>query len=148
MSNIIILFGEMGGGKNYWGEQMAEQLGYAFFDGDDAATPDMIARVSKFKPLTREIVQHYINQLTSTIVEMARYDDLVIAQALYFDQDRRYIHYILTCLGHRVTFKWVKPGFWQNLKQVYSRPRGLRWALYWLMNKPFFQKPTHDYEQV
>ncbi len=146
MANITILFGEMGGGKNYWGEIMAKQDGATFFDGDTVATPEMVARVSKFRPLSREIIEEYICVLIAAITMKADdLGDLVVAQALYCNDDREFIEEMLSGQGLRVRFVWVRTRFWQNLKQIYSRPKGLRWVIYWLMNKPFFQKPTHKH---
>lgn len=149
MSNITIYFGEMGCGKSYRGKRLAEDCGYYFYEGDDAVLPEMAERVSQFKPLDRNMILQFVNQLCATLIEKAeRHDNLVVAQALYCDEDRRYINNILSMLGHNVTWKWVKTPFWQNMKQIYSRPKGFRWVLYWLMNKPFFQKPTHEYKTV
>lgn len=149
MSEIIILFGEMGAGKNYHGERIAKALNCEFYDGDRSVPPDMAERVAQFKPLDRAMIERFISQLTDTIIEKAdKAPKLVVAQALYFDQDRWDIQKDLNTLGHRVRFKWIKPPFLQNLKQVSSRPNGKRWALYWLMNKFFFQKPTHPHELV
>jgi hypothetical protein len=55
---IIVLFGEMGGGKNYWGERIAAQKGYHFYDGDAAAPPIVVERVMQFKMLRRDCAQH------------------------------------------------------------------------------------------
>ena len=143
---IIILFGEMGGGKNYWGEIYAYQLNYHFFDGDTVATPQMMERVSKFKPLNKEIISNYLTILTSEIINRASVSSngLVVAQALYNNKDRISLKEKIEATGEfNVNFFWVHVPFLQNLKQIYSRPKGFRWALYWLINKPFFQKPTH-----
>lgn len=145
MKTIYILFGEMGGGKNYHGERLAKIEGYSFFDGDDVVPPEMLEKVKNFEPLTREIVQNYISVLANAIADRAEDESvpgLVVAQALYFDEDRLFLESFLNCLGFKVKFIWVRARFWRNLKQIYSRPKGLRWVLYWLMNKPFFQKPT------
>ena len=149
MKNIIIMFGEMGSGKNYWGKRFASDSGYTFFDGDTVISSEMLARVSKFKGLPRDMIFEYVNKLVEEIanrVEQA--SGLVVAQALYFDEDRLFLEMFLRNLGYNVRFNWIRPSFWRNLKQIYSRPNGFRWALYWLMNKPFFQKPTHKYNVI
>ena len=149
MKNVIILFGEMGGGKNFWGERMAQDLGYTFFDGDTVVTQEILERVQNFKALNREMVERYIDHLCEEIanrIEAA--PGLVVAQALYFDEDRKALGLFLRSLGYNVRFKWVRPTFWRNLKQIYSRDNGFRWVLYWLMNKPWFQKPTHEYDVI
>jgi gluconate kinase len=149
MKNIVILFGEMGCGKNYWGERFAQDLGYQFFDGDTAATPEMVERVVKFKPITREMIIRFVNHLAEEIADRAeKTTGLVVAQALYFDEDRKFLKLFLSSLGYNVVFKWIRPSFWRNLKQIYSRKNGLKWALYLILNKPFFQKPTHEYDLI
>lgn len=149
MKEIIILFGEMGGGKNYHGERLSFIFNLPFFDGDDVVTPEMIERVSNFKGLTREMIINYVNVLANTIADKANESNgLVVAQALYFDEDRLFLKKFLECLGFTVRFFWVRTTFWRNLKQIYSRKNGLRWVIYWLMNKPFFQKPTHEYDEA
>lgn len=149
MKNIIILFGEMGGGKNYWGERLAKEHGYVFFDGDTVATPEMVSRVSKFKPLNKDIIKDYVNVLIGSITARAQNaTGLVVAQALYSNKDRDFIRWFLNALGFNVKFIWVKSPFVKNMKQIYSRPKGLRWVLYWLMNKPFFEIPKHDHEVI
>lgn len=148
--DIKILFGEMGGGKNYWGEKIAQDNGYTFLDGDTLATPEMINRVSQFKSMTRKMIIEYIDKLTIAISEQARQanNGLVVAQALYFDEDRKIMRYALTHVGFNVQFIWVKTPFWRNLNQIFSRPEGFKWSLYWLANKPFFQKPTHPHTVI
>jgi gluconate kinase len=150
MKEIIILFGEMGSGKNYHGEKLAKEKGYLFFDGDDALTSEMRDRVNKFKPISREMILHFISDLLSVIIEKSNDTDtgLVVSQALYFDEDRTFIEYVLRRMGFTVNFKWVKVPFVQNFKQIYSRPKGFRWALYWLMSKPWFQEPSHEYSEI
>ncbi len=146
---ITILFGEMGSGKNYWGEIFMRTTPACFFDGDTVATPEMIARFSKFKSLSEEIIMNYLYKLTDEITARANVvGNLIVAQALYRDEHRCLLELFLKQQGVNVRFVWVKTSFWRNLKQLYSRPKGLRWILYWLMNKPFFQKPTHAYSEV
>lgn len=147
MKKIKILFGEMGGGKNFWGENFSRSTGLPFFDGDTVVTSEMVERVSKFKPLTRDMIHNYIRVLVNEIADRAEAssEGLIVAQALYNDSDRIFIREFLKALGFEVELYWVKASIWNNLKQIYSRKNGLRWVLYWLMNKPFFQKPTHTH---
>lgn len=143
--NIIIFFGEMGAGKNYIGERVAKILDLPFFDGDLVATPEMIEKVKTFKPLNRQIVIKFVEHLANEIDARAKKSNgLIVAQALYFDEDRRFLESYLTRLGYKVQLHWVRTTFFRNLKQIFSRPRGLRWVIYWLSNKMWFQKPTHN----
>ena len=144
MKNVFILFGEMGSGKNFWGERLAKLNNYVFYDGDLAAPPEMIEKVINFQPLTREIIASFTQALTKKVLEQAdQHPGLVVAQALYFDQDRIQLRHVLEKHGYHVRFYWVHTGFWRNLKQIFSRPRGWKWVIYWLLNKPYFEVPTH-----
>jgi gluconate kinase len=146
---IIFLFGEMGGGKNYWGEKIAKEKGYTFLDGDTLALPEMAEKVSQFKPLNRELIEKFVDNMAIEIIEkMDGIDGLVVAQALYMGEDRAFLRLLLGGLGYKVRFVWVKTPFFQNMKQIFSRPKGFRWVLYWLMNKPFFQKPDATCETM
>lgn len=49
---IIILMGVAGCGKNAVGEPLAEQLGVAFFDGDDFHSPEARQQMDAGTPLT------------------------------------------------------------------------------------------------
>lgn len=147
MKKVVLLFGEMGGGKNYWGIRLAEDAGYDFFDGDTAAPPEMMEKVVNFQPLSREMIVQFVETLKQEILFRAEQSKLglMVAQALYFDEDRKSIISLLEQEGYSVSAYWIKPPVWRNFRQILSRPHGWRWVLYWLMNKPFFQKPTHDY---
>lgn len=144
----------MGAGKNYWGEALARGLGVEFFDGDTVIHPVMLGRVRNFKPITLDILADYIyDHLLPAIIKKANESKnlttaLVVAQALYDDGIRRDLSTILKDYGFEVEYFWIKTSFWKNLKQIFSRPRGFRWVIYWLMNKPFFQKPTHNYYTI
>lgn len=142
MKQIIIYFGEMGSGKTYNGRRTALDLRMEFFDGDDVATPEMRERIARFKPLTKEMIKPFIKRLTAAIVSLATmYDGLVVSQALYSRSDRARLNATLTALGFKVEWRWVQTPLWQNMKQLYSRPSGARWVAYWLIHKPFFEKP-------
>lgn len=147
MSLVIVLIGEMGAGKNYWGERLSGDLDIPFLDGDTVCTPAMVERVSKFKPLSPELIDDYIeNHLSKAILERAEEGHLIVGQALYRNHNRLRLMRILQEAGHMVEFWYIKTPFFQNMMQILSRPKGVRWVLYWLLNKPFFQKPTHQHE--
>lgn len=148
MKTIVILFGEMGAGKNYHGERLSRMTGFTFFDGDTVISPEMAKKISNFQPLPREMIESYVTHLANEIADRGEDESvrgLIVAQALYMNDDRLYLQYFLRCLGFNVKFYWIKTPFWRNLKQIFSRKNGFRWVFYWLMNKPFFQKPTHKY---
>lgn len=140
----------MGGGKNYWGENFANFVPNAlFFDGDTVIPAAMRERVVNFKPLTREMIEEYIEILIEKIelqAEQCRH--LIVAQALYFDEDRKEIKKYFESLGYFVQMYWVRPSWWKNIRNIFRRPQPFKWLVYWLLNKPYFQKPTHHYALI
>jgi len=147
MKTVYILFGEMGCGKTYCGSRYAKEYGFKFFDGDSVIPPRMLERVSKFQSISRDMLDEYMDVLSESIDEqMADCNDLIVSQALYMDEDRRDLKVFLECLGYKVRMWWVQVPFVQNMQNLWTRPSGWKWVLYWLFNKPFFQKPTHEYE--
>jgi gluconate kinase len=138
MKTVLILYGEMGCGKTYRGKMRARDWGATFFDGDDVIPPAMLERVKQFKPLSKEMLDDYIhNHLAPAIIQQG--DDVIVAQALYMQEHRGFLESYLEQRGYRVQFEHVGCSFKRNVKQLWSRPNGFRWVLYWLMNKPFFQ---------
>lgn len=151
MAHISIYFGEMGSGKSHNARLQARYTGIEFIEGDDVVIfhPDVMERVVSFKPLTREMVIRLTDSLIEQIVLTAKkHSAFTVAQALYFDEDRLRIETELTIAGHVISWNWVRPGFLQNMRQLLSRPKGIRWVLYWLMNKPYFERPTHQHVEI
>lgn len=137
---ITILYGEMGSGKNYQGERLARKLGAQFLDGDTLLPPDLQARVKAFKPLTPEMLDRYIGEHVLPRLVATKDQDLVFAQALYLRGHRKIIQVWLDHHGIDCQFNLVSVPWRQNMRQLWGRPNGARWVLYWLMNKPFFQR--------
>jgi len=147
MKTIYIIFGEMGCGKTYWGSRYAEKRGFKFFDGDSVVTPRMLAKVQKFQPITRDIIEEYLDVLADAIADQAEgVDHLVVSQALYNNADRESIKIFLEALGYEVKMWWLQNKWWRNFENLLGRDNGWKWVFYWLFNKPFFQKPTHDHQ--
>ena len=147
MKTVYILFGEMGCGKTYCGKNYAERHDFKFFDGDSVITPKMMEKVAKFKPLTRDMIEEYMDVLSDAIADqMGRCDHLVVSQALYSDEDRWLLKSFLESLGYQVRMWWVKCKWHRNIDNLLTRDKGWKWVLYWLFNKPWFEKPTHEYQ--
>lgn len=151
MKEIKIVFGEMGVGKNYWGEILAKKFDLDFFDGDLAAPAELIERIENFRFIPRKLIIDYIfKSLAPEIIKRAKNskNGVVISQALYRDVDRRALGAYLQEWGFKVQFYWVKIPFLQNVKQLMTRNNGKQWVLYNLFSKPMFQKPTHRYRTL
>lgn len=147
MKTVYIFFGEMGSGKSYCGERYAERHEFKFFEGDSVVTPRMMERVKKFRSISEDILEEYMDVLADSIADqMVDCDHLVVSQALYRNKDRESLKLFLECLGYQVRMWWVQTPWHRNLQGLLGRPNGWKWALYWLINKPFFQKPTHDHQ--
>ena len=145
---VFILFGEMGCGKTYIGKRLAIQTKSRFWDGDEAITPEMLERVSQFKPLTLDIIERYVAVLGDSIVQIAKESDtnLIVSQALYLDKHRKNLASKIENFGCEIEFCWVKCGNISNIMHLWSRPQKMQWIWYWLINKPFFQKPSHPHQ--
>ncbi len=147
MKTIYIFFGEMGCGKTYCASRYAEKHSFKFFEGDSVVTPRMLERVSKFRPIPRHILDEYLDVLADAIADEAEgVDHLVVSQALYIDEDRESIRIFLEALGYRVRMWWVQVPLWRNFQNLLTRKDGWKWVCYWLLNKPFFQKPKYDHQ--
>src|SRR5579885_382992 len=147
MKTVTIFFGEMGCGKTYCASRYAERHGFHFFEGDSVVTPRMLERVQKFKPLTRDIVEEYVDVLSNAIADqMNDCDNLVVSQALYLNEDRVSIKLFLESMGYEVRMWWVKVPLWRNFQNLLTRTSPWKWVCYWLINKPFFQKPNHPHQ--
>ena len=148
MARITIFFGEMGAGKSYYARRLADDLSGLnklthFLEGDSLASPEMADRVQRFRLPTRDMVIDLVDHLIVETLRLAWTGDVVVAQALYFDEDRQQIQKHLRDAGHHVDWVWVHPDAKTNVKRLLGRPKGYRWVLYWLLNKPFFERPTH-----
>ena len=144
MSVVHIFFGEMGSGKSFQAKRFAQHEFMPRLEGDDLCSAEMVDLVSQFKPLSYSLVAELVDRLIMRMGELCETDDaLVVSQALYFNDDRLRVSRELEALGHSVVWHWVRPGFFTNMKRLFGRPRGLRWIAYWLLNKPFFDRPTH-----
>lgn len=143
---IVLLFGEMGSGKSYLGKQLAKDRGLRFVEGDDLLTEPIKNRAGRFLPLSKDMVQDFVHKLSADVHELLQdvsINGLVVSQALYLNEHREQLIEFWASCGYEVETVWVKTGFFQNLKQLWRRPKGIRWIAYWLLNKPAFEKPRH-----
>lgn len=146
---IYILFGEIGVGKNYVGYKLANYLNCQFFDGDICIPDEMKQRVKKFKFLPDELITNFVDkQLIPYIHHWAdkrSYStDLVVAQALYKRKHRQMI--LDRVRGSRLIYI-SPPSFAKHLSYLLKR-KDYRWITYWLLSKPFFQKPDGNVIEI
>ena len=147
MKTVYIFFGEMGSGKTYCGKRYAEKHNFKFFEGDSVVPPRMMERVNKFKSISEDMLEEYMDVLADSIADqMVDCEHLVVSQALYRNKDRESMIVFLECLGYQVRMWWVQVPLWRNMQNLLTRKDGWKWTLYWLLNKPFFQKPTHEHQ--
>jgi gluconate kinase len=150
MKRVNIFFGEMGCGKSYCAQKYAERHNFPFLEGDQFVTPEMAQRVSNFQSLNERMIDEYMEVLGDAISDrmekMRDSETLIVAQALYRDQDRKDMKLLLESQGYEVRMWLVKVPLWRNIQNLLTRKDGWKWVLYWLLNKPFFQKPTHEHQ--
>lgn len=148
---IYLFFGEMGGGKTYHAKKFAdENPDLLFIEGDNYVSTEMSARVQNFKLPTKAQIDNLVKVIAWVpVTDLTKnFKGVIICQALYLDEHRTWLIRQWENMGYEVTAVWVKVPFWRNMKQLLTRSRGWRWVTYWLMNKPFFQKPSHDYIHI
>lgn len=141
-----ILFGEMGSGKSYLGKRLATLRNVPFLEGDDLLPRAARARVEKFLPMSRGMVDAFVEDLIDSITSRRNrefIDGVVVAQALYGNAHRKRVKEALEAAGFEVEMLYVSVSFFQNMRQLWTRRRALSWVLYWFFNHLFFQKPTH-----
>ena len=145
---VHLFFGEMGSGKSWCAERWARQQGLRFFEGDSVVTHELLDRSGRFKPIPRDVIREFVRVLATAIIKEAGGGDLVVAQALYLDEDRVWLQQLLFEHGLVVKWTWVRAGFFRHVRNLLTRSKGIRWVVYMLMNKPFFQKPIGHEHRV
>lgn len=135
---IYLLFGEIGVGKNYVGKRLADRIGFEFFDGDKVIPEKMAKKVSGFKCLSDEDLDEFV--FDNLIPSISRKGNVVVAQALYM---KRHREAIIKALNHQIVRQvWIPAPRWPtHMARLVSRKKGVRWAIYSLLSKPFFQEP-------
>lgn len=135
----------MGVGKSYWAQRWSHHAGFPWLDGDECLPQKMLDKAKKFQQFTQEEVSSFVDSdlITAILRKVKDAPGLVVAQALYRDDDRKSLDAMLTELGYETTWIWLKPGWIQNIKNLFKRNNPWRWLQYWLLNKPYFQAPSH-----
>lgn len=126
--SIIIVFGEMASGKSTVAKELAYQYFHlpedAFFEGDDVLNlpclSDLKNKVKNNEPLNHDDINKLVENLIDQIKKKSHGNSsLIVAQALYFDSDRRKIQ---DALGkENVRFIWVKTPVFKRLTQLFNR---------------------------
>lgn len=143
---IHFLFGEMGSGKNYYGKIIADLRGIPFFDGDDFLPEKLRKKVAVHKSLTNSEVNIFVTR--HLIPAIQKLDEqhpggFVISQALYRDK-----HRIMISKMFDAQLYWVRPTHIRHIRNLLTRMHPLRWIALAALSKPWFEKPTVDYELI
>lgn len=139
----IILVGEMGAGKSHVGQRLASERGFNFIEGDDLAGAEMAQAIRDLKRITFPMIDDLVFRMVDAVMihQALGEDGVVVSQALYRRRHRKMLRDLLERSGVDVIFIWVKPPLRQHVRQLLSRTGGWRWVRYWLLSKPFFQRP-------
>lgn len=144
---VILLFGEMGSGKSHIGRELSDKLGFHFIEGDSLANCAMQEAIRNLKVIKLEWVDELVEAIDEAVLlaELLLIDGVVVSQALYRDKHRQLLIERWKARGWEVEARWVRTQTIQHIKQLKSRPEGWRWVGYWLLSKPWFEKPNHEY---
>lgn len=134
---LIIIFGEMGMGKNFVGELIAQKLGYTFYDGDKAI------RKGVDKLNSPEGVHSFVKNglIPAVKAQLETYPNLVVSQALYFQKDREAISEEISKDTRFVRVNCAPKNQTQRLLQ---RNSSENWLQYAAISKPYFEEPPVD----
>ncbi|MDR3492457.1 MAG: shikimate kinase [Gammaproteobacteria bacterium] len=90
MSNLIVLFGKIGAGKNFVGNILAEYFDFYFWDADEALTSEMLECIKLKQPFTPQMRNQLVNLMIEHISLLkSKYANIVVAQALYKEANRQ-----------------------------------------------------------
>lgn len=135
--SLVVVVGEMGMGKTYVAQLIADKTGKHFYEGDRALPLGMELRSKK---AVDEFVKDYLIPAISR--ELATHDDVVVAQALYFQEHRELIFNEFNELAH-IKFINVVTTLEMQSNNLQQRPESF-WLSYAKASKASFQKPPED----
>lgn len=138
---FIYLFGLPAAGKNYVGQVLAEEFGFAFYDGDLDLTSDLREAVRDQRPFTDEMRDQFYAALIDRIGKLRRgYSDLAFGQATFKERHRRQI----AASFPDVVFMWVQASEEVRMKRL-RQGNATVTEDYARRIASFFELPTHDY---
>lgn len=134
---IIVLFGLSASGKNFVGETLAQHFNFHFWDADEALSPEMRARIEGKKPFTQEMRNQLADKIIETISSLkVKHKNLVIAQALYKEQNRLQI-----LMAHsEAKLVWIRANSPNITSRLKLRDNDID-EEYADKIKPFFEEP-------
>ena len=138
---VTICFGQMGCGKNHYGQQLAKRLNQPFVDGDDALPELWRHRTLFTQPDMLLFITTFLRQLIDE--KLKDYPDFVLAQALYNEQYRLFLKKYYDC-----KFVYVKSSLVDNWINLGNREKKWQWRASWLICKPWFQEPQLEHDVI
>lgn len=89
---LFFVFGPAGSGKNFVGETIAAHWGYYFWDADLVLSVDMQLAIKNKKAFTQKMRDQLTQRIIDHVTELKKkHHDIVIAQALYKERNRKQI---------------------------------------------------------
>ena len=104
---IVILFGVSGAGKTTIGKQLADELGWKFYEADDFHSQGNIDKMHRGVPLTDDDRWPWLRKLRKLIERsLSRGEDAVIACSALKEAYRRYLR-----LNDEVKFVFLRGSY-------------------------------------
>ena len=89
---IYFLFGEMGSGKSWLAERLAEEMDITYLEGDHSLPSYLIDKIQGRRILTVDEVEDFVRHYLIPDIQKALVTgDLVVSQALYRREHRQII---------------------------------------------------------
>lgn len=137
---LVIVFGKKAIGKTRVGKQLAEYLEYKYFDGDDVLSPFN----KKYGFYSKAQVETYVknNLIPETEKRINEAKNLVVSQALYFEEHRKLIkeHF----KNHQVIYVHIIAPPDQHDDQLWQQ--GYYWYAYGKANSYFFEQSVNAFK--
>lgn len=126
MSLAVIVMGVSGSGKTTVGQELAERLGWAFYDADHFHPQENVAKMSSGKPLNDKDREPWLEALNELITEnLEQKKSLVLACSALKEKYRQHL-----ASGHeeRTKFVYLEGDF----ETIYAR----------MLSRQHFMKPA------
>ena len=141
----LFLFGQIGVGKSYLGQRLAEDFGLTFYEGDHDITPAMRTAIAASTPFTPAMRLEFADLLADRIATLAAATpNFCIAQALFKNNERHHVRARFPDL----TFVWVRADPHVIAERLRRRTDHVADLAYAEFANPHFEPPDFPHRVI